>query len=67
MPHGKTLLMRNIRKPAPTVIQRHVGAPRWVRRNPRLLAEWKRSFVRNEPYVDPARDERPGRRLRGAA
>lgn len=65
MASGKTLLMRNIRRPAPIVIQRHVGAPRRVRRDRKL--PWKGSFVRNEPYVDPARDRRPGRKLRGGA
>lgn len=51
MASGKTLLMRNIRRPAPAVIHRHIGVPRWVRRNRRLLAEWKGSYVENVPYV----------------
>jgi len=66
MAHGKTLLMRNIQPSNPIMIHRHVGAPRRVRRHRKLLG-WTGSFVHNEPYVDPARDRRPGRRLRGAA
>jgi hypothetical protein len=62
MAHGVTLLMRNIRRPAPIVIARHVGAPRRVRRSRR--SEWKGSYVTNYPYVNPARDARPGRRIR---
>lgn len=64
MAHGKTLAMRNIRTPAPIYLQRHVGAPRTVRRSKRLLLGWKGSFMDNVPYVDPARDLRPGRHLR---
>lgn len=63
MAHGKTLLMRNIRMPAPIVIHRHVGAPRRVRRDDRLVLAWKGSFMENDPYIDPARDGRKGRHL----
>lgn len=61
---GKTLLMRNIRKPPPIVIHRHVGAPRHVRRH--KLKLWKGSLMANESYDYPARDQRKGRKLRGA-
>jgi hypothetical protein len=64
MGHGKTLLMANIRRPGPVWVHRHVGAPRWVRRNERLLAGWKGSFVTNEPYVNRERDQRKGRKLK---
>lgn len=60
---GKTLLMCHIRTPAPVVIHRHAGAPRRERRRRKLT--WKGSFVRNVPYIYPARDQRKGRKLRG--
>lgn len=63
MASGKTLLMRNIRISAPVVVHRHVGAPRRERRHG--LKGWKGSLLTNEPYVYPARDLRPGRKLRG--
>lgn len=62
---GKTLVLRAILKPAPVVIHRHVGAPRYVRRSRKLLRGWKGSYVRNEPYIYPARDLRKGRKLKG--
>lgn len=62
--HGKTKLMLNIRKPAPIFVHRHVGAPRWVRRDRRKLQAWKGSFVNNEPYVTGERDLRKGRKLK---
>lgn len=52
---GKTLYMRNIRKPAPQFIHRHVGAPRWVRRNRKLLGQWKGSYIENVPHVSADR------------
>lgn len=67
MAYGKTLLMRNIRRSAPIVVHRHVGAPRRVRRNLRLRSVWKGSYMTNDPYIDPARDRRPGRKVRGEA
>lgn len=66
MASGKSLLLRAIHRPAPLVVHRHVGAPRRVRRNRRLRTAWTGAFVTNVPYVDPARDERDGRKLRGA-
>ena len=66
MASGKTLEMRAIRVLAPVVVHRNIGAPRWVRRNPRLLRQWKGSFLTNESYIYPARDLRPGRKLRRA-
>lgn len=65
MAHGKTLLMRNMRPPIPIIIHRHVGAPRHVRRNKRLLLAWKGSFMNNGSYINNARDLRKDRRLRG--
>lgn len=59
MASGKT--MRNIRRPAPTVIHRHVGAPRWVRRNRKLVAQWKGSYVENVPYVSEDRRQKKER------
>lgn len=67
MAHGKTLLLNNIRMPAPIVIHRHVGAPRRVRRDDHQLTLWRGSFMQNDPYIDPARDERKGRHLREAS
>lgn len=64
MGHGVTNLMRNIRMPAPVVVHRHVGAPRWVRRSRKGLMAWKGSFVANEPYVTGERDLRKDRKLR---
>lgn len=55
MAYGITNLMRNIRKPGPQWIHKHEregGAKSWLNPKP---------FV---PYVNPARDLRPGRRLR---
>jgi hypothetical protein len=37
MPHGKTNLMRNIRKPAPTRLHEHTNLSGWDRRHIRLL------------------------------
>lgn len=65
MAHGKTLLMRAIRRPGPQYIHRHVGAPRWVRRNKRSVADWNGSYIDNQPYVTGSRDLRKGRKLRG--
>ena len=64
MASGKTLLMRNIRKPAPIVLHRNIGAPRAVRRSRKGLLGWKGALVPNETYVYPARDQRKGRKLR---
>lgn len=64
MASGKSLEMAAIGKAAPVVVHRHVGAPRSVRRSRKLLKEWKRSLVTNIPYEFPARDQRPGRKLR---
>lgn len=62
---GKSLELKAIVAPEPVVVQRYVGAPRSVRRNRKLLAGWKRSFVTNDPYENPGRDQRPGRKLKG--
>lgn len=55
MAHGITLKMRNIRKPAPVSIHRH-------RRDDGMAGKLAASPFR--PYVNPARDLKPGRRLR---
>lgn len=62
MANGKTVALRNIRIPAPVWIHRHVGANRETRRH--HLKTWKGSYMRNEPYEYPARDDRKGRKLR---
>jgi hypothetical protein len=66
MAHGKTLDMRAIRKPAPVVIHRHIGMPRWVRRNRKLNNSWTGALVANEPYINGERDLRKGRRKKRA-
>lgn len=65
MASGKSLEMAAIGKAAPVVVHRHAGAPRSVRRSRKLLKGWKGSFVTNTIYEFPARDQRPGRKLRG--
>lgn len=62
---GKTLALRAIHTPEPVVIHRNVGAPRYVRRSRKLLRGWKSSYVANQTYVNPARDLRKGRKLKG--
>lgn len=66
MASGKTLQMRAIRLAPPVVVHRNIGAPRQVRRSRKLLGGWKGSFLTNETYTYPARDLRPGRKLRRA-
>lgn len=64
MASGKSLELQKIRVPAPVVIHRNVGAPRRVRRTRKLLSHWKGALVANQTYVNPARDQRNGRRLK---
>lgn len=63
MAYGKSLQLNYIRRPAPVMIHRNIGAPRRVRRSKRLRLAWKGALVANYPYIDPARDQRKGRKL----
>lgn len=64
MAHGITLKMREIRRPAPEVLHEHFvpGVFFQGKQVPMTPAEKKAANLR--PYVNPARDKRPGRRLR---
>lgn len=76
MAHGKTNLMRNIRKPAPKWVHRHEHPAGRDRRHGQSgyqpHARGKRFTVPkadrppalNEPYVNLLRDLKPGARLR---
>lgn len=62
MAYGKTLLMRNIRKPAKEWIHQHF-VPEV--KSTSTAKHWAAKADANlQPYVNPARDLRPGRRLR---
>jgi len=69
MPHGKTLLMRNIRKPAPQWIHKHEHKAARDRRHDRdrttgAVRNWPRDLrapAQNTPYVNLARDLKPKR------
>lgn len=69
--HGVTVAMRNIRRPEPEWVVTHEHAPAAQRRKFRTdggkVRTWPgdlREPGRNVPYVNPARDLKPARRLR---
>lgn len=61
MAHGKSLLLRNIRKPAPVPVYKHESVAMADRSNGGLAAVVQ---AKCEPYMNPGRDLKPGRRLR---
>jgi hypothetical protein len=64
MAHGKTLLMRNIRKPAPQWVHEHTAPTTAMRKADVLLGKVRARDIpdRCEPYTNPDRDLRMGRK-----
>jgi hypothetical protein len=67
--HGVTVAMRNVRRPEPLWIHQHTGKPARDLRHDRdrdtgKVRTWPRDLrasSTNVPYVNPARDLKPGR------
>lgn len=64
MAHGKTLLMRNIRRPAPQWVHQHFVPSVFFKDGPLPMTRADKKAADLQPYVNPARDLKPGRRLR---
>lgn len=65
MPNGVTNLMRNIRKPAPEWVHKHF-VPETIGpdKKPLPISPADKHAADLQPYVNPERDLRKGRRLR---